>query len=73
MFKGLYTYLKGAQSLSGSVYKEDIYVNFIATERTPPKTDTSSLVFNLDNLKIIVVNSDLDFFTAILNYIFHII
>ena len=47
MFKGLYTYLKGAQSLSVSVYIyiEDIYVYFIATERTPPQTD--SLVFKL--------------------------
>ena len=43
MLKGLYTYLKGGQSLSGSVYIEHIYVHFIATERTPPQTD--SLVF----------------------------
>ena len=37
--KYLFTYLKGTQSLSGSVYRR----NFIATERTPPQTD--SLVF----------------------------
>ena len=45
MFKGLFTYLKGAQSLSGCqvVYIEDIYVHFIATEQTPAQTD--SLVF----------------------------
>ena len=43
MFKGLYTYLKGAKSLSVLVYIEDIYIYFIATERTPPQTD--SLVF----------------------------
>ena len=41
--KYLYTYLKGAKSLSGSVYIEDMYVHFIETEQTPPKTD--SLVF----------------------------
>ena len=35
MFKGLNTYLKFAKSLSGSVYIEDIYVHFIATEQTP--------------------------------------
>ena len=44
MFKGLYTCLKGAQYCQ-LVYIEDIYVYFIATERTPPKTD--SLVFKL--------------------------
>ena len=45
MFKGLYTYLKCAQSLSGSVYRRHLSI-FIATERTPPRTD--SLVFKLE-------------------------
>ena len=46
MLKYLYTYLNGAQSLSGSVYIEGIYVHFIATEQTPNQTD--SLVFYLE-------------------------
>ena len=46
MFKGLYTYFKGAQSLSVSVYRNFFFVYFIATERTPPQTD--SLVFKLE-------------------------
>ena len=45
MFKGLYTYLKGSQSLSVSVYRRHLRICFIATERTPPQTD--SLVFKL--------------------------
>ena len=45
MFKGLYTYLKGANHCL-LVYIEDIYVYFIATERTPPQTN--SLVFKLE-------------------------
>ena len=42
MFKGMYTYLNHCQL----VYIEDIYVYFIATEPTPPQTD--SLVFKLE-------------------------
>ena len=41
--KYLYTYLKSTQSLSGSVYRRYLRIYFIATERTPPQTD--SLVF----------------------------
>ena len=33
MFEGLYTYLKDAKSLSGSVYRRPLH-NFIATECT---------------------------------------
>ena len=66
MFKGLYTYLKCAHCQV--VYIEDIYVHFTATERTLPQIDS---LFNLNNLKNIVVSSDLDYFTAILYYIFH--
>ena len=46
MLKGLYTYSKRAQSLSGSVYRRHLHIHFIATERTPPQTD--SLVFLLE-------------------------
>ena len=40
--KYLLTYLKGTQSLSGSVYRR----NFKGTEQTPPQND--SLVFELE-------------------------
>ena len=62
---------KGVQSLSGSVYRRHLRIYLIATERTPPQTDTNTVWynFNLNNLKNIVANSDLDFFTAI----FHIL
>ena len=40
--KNLYTYLKGTNHCQVA-YIDNIYVHFIPTERTPPKTD--SLVF----------------------------